>query len=81
VKRHHEQGNFYKGKQLIGLGLQFQRFSPLLWQETWWHRGRHLAGNIVERELYLPICRQQQEMKELTLAFDIVVYSQPYLVQ
>jgi hypothetical protein len=26
---HHEQGNAYTGKHLIGAGLQFQRFSPL----------------------------------------------------
>ena len=27
VKRHHDQGNSYKGKYLIDDGLQFQRFS------------------------------------------------------
>jgi hypothetical protein len=36
VKRYHAQGNSYKGKQLIGGGLQFQRFSPLLsCRQTW----------------------------------------------
>ena len=36
MKRHHDQGNSYKGKHLIGAGLQFQRFSPLSsWQEAW----------------------------------------------
>ena len=30
VKRHHDQGNSYKRKHLIGAGLEFQRFSPLL---------------------------------------------------
>ena len=34
VKRHHDQGNCYKGKHLIGAGLQFQRFSPLSQQEA-----------------------------------------------
>ena len=29
VKRHHDQGNFYKGKHFIMAGLQFQGFSPL----------------------------------------------------
>jgi hypothetical protein len=29
MKRHHVQGNSYKGKHFIGAGLQFQRFSPL----------------------------------------------------
>ena len=28
VKRHYDHGNSYKGKQLVGTGLQFQRFSP-----------------------------------------------------
>jgi hypothetical protein len=27
MKKHHDQGNSYKGKHLIGAGLQFQRFS------------------------------------------------------
>lgn len=26
VKKHHDQGNFYKGKHLIGSGFRFQRF-------------------------------------------------------
>jgi hypothetical protein len=29
VRRHHDQGNFYKGQYLIGAGLQDQRFRPL----------------------------------------------------
>jgi hypothetical protein len=29
VKRHHDQGNTYKGQHLVGAGLQIQRFSPL----------------------------------------------------
>ena len=42
LKRHHDQGNFYKGQYLIGAGLQFQRFSPLSsWQEAWQCAGRH----------------------------------------
>jgi hypothetical protein len=52
VKRHHDHGLSYKGKHLIGAGLQFQRFSPLsLYQEAWWHVGRHGAG--VMRILHL----------------------------
>jgi hypothetical protein len=36
VKRHHDQGNSHKGKHLIWVGLQFQRFRPLSsWQEVW----------------------------------------------
>ena len=43
TKRHHDQGNSYKG-HLIGVGLQVQRFSPLsLWEEAWQHPGRHGA--------------------------------------
>jgi hypothetical protein len=45
VKRHHDQGNSYKGKHLIGAGLQFQSFSPLSsWQEAWQHANRLGAG-------------------------------------
>jgi hypothetical protein len=29
INKHHEQGNSYKGQNLIGAGLQVQRFSPL----------------------------------------------------
>ena len=44
VKRHHDQGNSYKGKHLVGAGLQFQRFRPLSsWWEAWQHAGRHGA--------------------------------------
>ena len=49
MKRHHDHGNSHKGKHLIGAGLQFQRFSPLLsWQEAWQHAGRHGAGEGAE---------------------------------
>lgn len=41
VKRHHEQGNTYKGKYLI---LLFQRFNPLSsWWEIWQLVDRHAA--------------------------------------
>jgi hypothetical protein len=44
VKRHHDQGNSYKG-HLIGAGLQVPRFSPLSSrQEAWQYPGRHGAG-------------------------------------
>jgi hypothetical protein len=40
-----DQGNSYKGKHLIGAGLQFLRFNPLSSeQEAWQHTGRHDAG-------------------------------------
>ena len=28
MKRHHGHGNYYKGKHLIGVGLEFQKLSP-----------------------------------------------------
>jgi hypothetical protein len=38
VKRHHDQGNSYKGKHLIEVGLQVQKF-------TSYHHGRR-HGNV-----------------------------------
>jgi hypothetical protein len=50
VKRHHDQGNSYKGQHLIEAGLQFHRFSPLSsWREAWQCPGRHGAGDGIER--------------------------------
>jgi hypothetical protein len=65
VKRHHYHGNSYKGKHLIGAGLQFQRFSPLSCQEAWWHTGRHNAGEVVDTSTL--IGRQEQERLTLSL--------------
>jgi hypothetical protein len=49
LKRHHNQGNSYKGQYLIGAGLQFQRFRPLSsWQKAWPHLGKHGAGEGAE---------------------------------
>jgi hypothetical protein len=49
VKRHHDHSNSYKGNHLIGVGLQFQRSSPLSsWHETWRHAGRHGTGKEAE---------------------------------
>jgi hypothetical protein len=45
VKRHLDHGNFDKETCLVGVGLQFQRFSPLLpWLEAWWLIDTHGAG-------------------------------------
>ena len=45
MKRHHDLGNSYKEKYLIGAGLQFQRVSSLsLCQEAWQHTGMRGAG-------------------------------------
>jgi hypothetical protein len=44
VKRHHDQGNSYKGQCLTGAGLHFQGFSPLSSQQEAWHSaGKHSA--------------------------------------
>ena len=43
-KRHHEQGNSYKGEHLIGAGLQVQRFSwtnGIMQFEEDWVRAMH----------------------------------------
>jgi hypothetical protein len=41
VQRHCDNGNSCKGTHLIGVGLQFQRFSSLQsWEATWWYIGR-----------------------------------------
>ena len=52
LKRHHDQGNSYKGQHLIGADLQVQRFSPLTsrwkaWQDT----GRHGTAGRVESSI------------------------------
>jgi hypothetical protein len=41
VKRHHDQGNSYKGQHLIVPALQVQRFSPL---SSWQFPGRQGSG-------------------------------------
>jgi hypothetical protein len=44
-----DQGNSYKGKRLIGAGLQFQRLNPLLsWWEAWQRVGRQSVGEEAE---------------------------------
>jgi hypothetical protein len=45
VKRHHDQGNSYKGQHLIGAGLQVQGFSPL---SSRWEHGSIQAGMVQE---------------------------------
>lgn len=55
MKRDHDQGNSYKGKHLIGLGLQVQRISPYVQ-----HADRYSAGEVA-KEFYICIVRQQEE--------------------
>ena len=45
VKKHHDHSNSYKGKHLMGAGLQFQTFRTLSsQQEAWWHVDRRGAA-------------------------------------
>ena len=47
VKKHHDQGNSYKGQHLNGVVLHFQRFISLLsWQAAWQHASRHSVGGV-----------------------------------
>jgi hypothetical protein len=49
VKRHHDQGNSYKGQCSIGTSLWVQGSSPLSSrQEAWQHLGRHCAREGAE---------------------------------
>ena len=53
MKRHHDQGNSHKGKHVIGVGLEFQRFSPLSsWWDAWKYTGRHSAGEGAEDSMF-----------------------------
>lgn len=42
-------------KKTVGAGLQFQRLSPLSWQEAWWYE----VDIVLEKELefYIQISR------------------------
>ena len=54
VQRHHDQGNFYKRKHLIGGLFKVSEISPLSsWRE---HGGTHGTGAGAER--YILICGQ-----------------------
>ena len=48
--RRHDYGSFYKGKHLIGAGLEFQRYSPLSSQQETcsMYVGRHGAREGAE---------------------------------
>ena len=88
-KRHHDQGNCYKGKHLIGIGLQIQRFSLLLWQEAWWQAGRHDTGEGAENSTSGSTGNRNRETLGLAWAIeipkpnpsDILPPTMPYLVQ
>lgn len=46
---HHDHSSSYKGRHLIGTGLQFHRSSPLSsWQEAGQHAGTHGAREGAE---------------------------------
>lgn len=49
AKRLYDYSNSYKGKRLIGAGLQFQRFHALSsWWEVWQRAGRCVAGEVAK---------------------------------
>jgi hypothetical protein len=48
VKRHHDQGNSYKGQHSIGAGLQFKRLSQF---SSWWKHSRVQTDMELEKEL------------------------------
>ena len=48
VKRHHDHGNFYKGKHLIRVACTFRDLVHYHHGMIRWHVGRHGAGEGVE---------------------------------
>ena len=59
VKRHHDQGNSYKGQHLFGVGLHWQRLSPFSpWQEAWQKEGICNTG-ATESHVYLKVTRKR----------------------
>jgi hypothetical protein len=64
VRRHHDQGNSYKGQHLIGAGLQVQRFSPLSSRRE---NSSFQAGMALEKELKA-LCLQSKRSQEQTVS-------------
>ena len=65
VKRDHSHSNSYKGKHLIGAGLQFGGLVHYCHGKK--HGGRE-ADTVLKKELiYILICRQQKEAVPLGL--------------
>ena len=70
VKGQNDQGNSYKGKYLIGTGLQFQRFSLLLSCQEVWHDGMQ-ADIVLDKDLrilYLYLKAARRRLEFYTLA-------------
>jgi hypothetical protein len=66
VKRHHDPGNYYEGKHLIGSGWHFQRFSPLTsWWQVWQHVGRHGTGEVAKSFASRSAGRRKEKEKEI----------------
>ena len=51
MKRHHGHRNSYKGKHLIGVAHIFRGLIHYHHGETWWHAGRHGAGEGTESSM------------------------------
>ena len=64
INRHHNHGNSYKGNYLVGVAyLKFRGLVHYHHGGTWWHAGRHGAGDVAES----PTSYRQQEMVCLSL--------------
>ena len=65
-KRHHDQGNSYKGQHLVRVGLQVQRFSPLPSRQE---HGSIQAGIVLEElrvlHLHLKDARRRLASRQL----------------
>ena len=55
MKRHHDQGNSYKGKHLVEVGLQVQSFSSII-------MGGSMADMVLEEQRVLHLDLQAVEM-------------------
>jgi hypothetical protein len=64
LKRHHDHSNSYRGKHLIGAGLQFR-------DVVHYHHGQKHGGtqvDLVLKRFYIRISRQQEERAITSLA-------------
>jgi hypothetical protein len=71
VKRHHCLIYSWKGKHLIGAGLQFQRFIPLSsWWNAWQHAVRHGNGQVAESSTSASSGNRKRKSLDLTWALE-----------
>jgi hypothetical protein len=75
MKRHHDHRNSYKGRYLIGAGLQFQRFSP---SSSWWEHGGMQAGMVLEKEvrvLHLDLQAADEDCAQMDTGHSLNIYA------